>query len=117
MNQYKEEVQARWGDTAAYAEYTQKNPSAGDFEGMERIFEKFAQTMIRGDAPASASAQALVKELQDYITDRFYSCTLPILSGLGQMYAADERFQKNIDRYGTGTAAFCRDAIAAYCKQ
>ena len=40
-----------------------------------------------------------------------------ILSGLGQMYVADERFKKNIDKYGKGTAEFASEAIAAFCKE
>ena len=32
------------------------------------------------------------------------------------MYDADERFRKNIDKYGEGTAEFAAEAIAVYCK-
>jgi len=39
------------------------------------------------------------------------------LAGLGKMYVADERFKKNIDKYGEGTAEFVADAIAAYTKK
>ena len=39
------------------------------------------------------------------------------LAGLGEMYVADERFQKNIDKYGEGTAEFAAGAIAAYIKK
>ena len=39
-----------------------------------------------------------------------------ILAGLGQMFAADDRFRKNIDMAGgEGTADFVAQAIAAYC--
>lgn len=38
--------------------------------------------------------QALVKKLQAYITENFYTCTNEILAGLGQMYIADELFKK-----------------------
>ena len=31
------------------------------------------------------------------------------------MYVADERFTKNIDKFGAGTAQFMSDAIAVYC--
>jgi hypothetical protein len=33
------------------------------------------------------------------------------------MYVADERFKKNIDKYGEGTAEFVSKAIAIYCKR
>jgi hypothetical protein len=31
------------------------------------------------------------------------------------MYVADERFKKNIDKYGDGTAEFASKAIAVFC--
>lgn len=33
------------------------------------------------------------------------------LAGLGKMYVCDERFKKNIDKYGDGTAEFVAEAI------
>ena len=39
------------------------------------------------------------------------------IAGLGKMYACDERFKKNIDIYGDGTAEFAADAIAVYTKK
>ena len=44
-----------------------------------------------------------------------YACTDEILAGLGEMYTADERFQKNLDRFGEGTAAVLSAAIQVYC--
>ena len=59
----------------------------------------------------------LVKKLQGYITENYYHCTDEILSGLGQMYVADQRFKDNIDKHGEGTAEFTADAIAVYCQE
>ena len=36
------------------------------------------------------------------------------LAGLGKMYASDERFKKNIDKYGAGAAEFVAEAIEIY---
>ena len=72
---------------------------------------------IRHTDPASAEAQALIGKLRQYITDHFYTCTKPILAGLGQMYMADDRFRENIDRAGgEGCAEFVSRAIEIYCK-
>ena len=66
--------------------------------------------------PTAPEAQAAIRDLQQFITDHFYTCTPEILAGLGQMYVADDRFRKNIDMAGgEGTAAFVAQAIAAYC--
>lgn len=68
----------------------------------------------RRDLPASPDQG--IRDLQQFITDHFYTCTPEILAGLGQMYVADDRFRKNIDMAGgEGTAAFVAQAIAAYC--
>ena len=84
-------------------------------EGMNDIFRR-AAAMRQGD-PASPEAQALVKEWQDFVSANYYACTDEILAGLGEMYTADERFQKNLDRFGEGTAAFLSAAIKAYCQK
>lgn len=118
FDMYKQEVEARWGDTTAYAEYTENVAGKNEadlFAGMESILAAFAACKGDGNAPDSPSAQALVKGLQDYINAHFYTCTKEILAGLGQMYTADERFKNNIDKHGEGTAEFINTAITYYC--
>ena len=118
---YKAEAQQRWGNTDAYREHAEKTKgySKDKFSAlaadMDLIFGEFALCMKNGAAPEDREAQELVKKLQNHITDNYYTCTNPILSGLGQMYVADERFQNNIDRHGDGTAEFVSQAIARYC--
>ena len=80
------------------------------------IFAELAACNASGASADSAEAQALVAKLQAHVTENYYTCTDEILVGLGQMYVADERFKKNIDKYGEGTAEFTSLAIAAYCK-
>ena len=57
---------------------------------------------------------ALVAKLQIHITANYYTCTDEILAGLGQMYVVDERFKKNIDKYGEGTTEFATEGIRIY---
>ena len=83
---------------------------------MMAIFAEFAACKESGASADSSEAQALVAKLQAHITENYYPCTDQILSGLGQMYVADERFKINIDKYGEGTAEFVSDAIAMYIK-
>lgn len=75
----------------------------------------FALCMKKDESPDSTEAQNLVKMLQNHITENYYICTNEILSGLGQMYVADERFRNNIDKNADGTAAFICEAIKVYC--
>ena len=90
----------KWGDVNA---------------GLNAVFADFA-AIKDAETPESEAAQAVVKKLQTYITENFYTCTAEILSGLGQMYVADERFKANIDKNGNGTAEFASKAIAHYCR-
>ena len=117
---YKIEVRERWGDTSAYREHQEKTKNytkekwAEANDGLMEIFAEFAACKESGASAASAEAQALVTKLQAHITANHYTCTDEILAGLGKMYVADERFKKNIDRYGEGTAEFSADAIVLY---
>lgn len=120
--QYEAEAKEKWGSTAAYAEYEAKtgHDSAAQQQArlgaLEQVFADFAHCITGGAAPDSPEAQALVQALQTCITEHFYTCTKPILAGLGQMYVSDERFRNNIDRYADGTAEFVSRAIEIYCK-
>ena len=115
---YKAEVKEKWGQTQAYAEFAEKEKSGGYAEanaGLDRVMGEFAACMQAGHAPGSAEAQALVDRLQGFISEHYYTCTDPILAGLGQMYVADERFRKNIDRHAPGTAEYIAAAIKQHC--
>ncbi len=119
--QYEYEAKERWGATDAYGEHTEKTSGYTQdqwndaIEGMNNIFEEFANCKNSGASTNSEEALALVKKLQDYITEKLYTCTKEILAGLGQMYVCDERFKSNIDKCGEGTAEFVSEAIKVYC--
>ena len=119
---YETEARSRWGNTAAYREHEQKTKNytkekwAEANDGLMAIFAEFAACKQGGADVASAEAQAIVGKLQAHITANYYTCTDEILAGLGQMYVADERFKKNIDKYGEGSAEFVTLAIDNFCK-
>ena len=120
--QYEQEAKEKWGGTEAYEEYQEKSKNyssdtmSGILAGLEDVFEEFAVCMKDGKTSDSEEAQGLVKKLQGYITDNFYTCTKEILDGLGLMYVGDERFKAKIDKHGEGTAEYVSRAIDIYCK-
>ena len=122
MNNYNIEVEQRFGNTDAYKEHEQKTASYTKDkwqqvnDGLNAVLAEFAECLKNGQAPDSDEAQSLVKKLQNYITENFYTSTNEILKGLGQMYVADERFKANIDKHFEGTAQFISKAIEIYCK-
>ena len=123
MNNNKLEARERWGSTDAYREHEQKTKNyttekwAEANDGMMAIFAEFAECKESGARADSAEAQTIVAKLQAHITANYYTCTDEILAGLGKMYIADERFKKNIDKYGGGTAEFASAAIEVYCRK
>ena len=119
-NKYSEEVGKLWSSTSAYREHEQKTKNytkekwAEANNGLMAIFAELAACKDGGVSADSAEVQALVSKLQAHITANYYTCTDEILAGLGKMYITDERFKKNIDKYGEGTAEFAAKAICAF---
>ena len=121
MKSYETEARERYSNTAAYREHEQTTKSytkekwieAND--GLMAIFSEFASVKNSGMSADCDESQALCAKLQAYITANYYTCTDEILAGLGKMYVADERFKKNIDKCGEGTAEFASEAILKYC--
>ena len=121
LDRYAAQAKETWGKTEAYKEF--ENKTAGKTQAQQQetgdklmdIFREFGK--IRHLSPASPEAQALVSQLQNFITENYYTCTKQILFGLGQMYAAPGEMNENIDKAGgEGTGAFAREAITIYCR-
>ena len=119
LDAYAQEAKKRWGHTDAWRESQARGKNEqeelSDADGLMEIFRRLGQFRL-GD-PAASEAQALIAELQRYISGHYYNCTREILYGLGQMYAAGDEMNENIDRAGgAGTGDFARRAIEIYCK-
>ena len=121
IDEYTRRAKESWGDTPAYREFEQNAAERTVQESSDINNQLMALTAGFGalqnlpiDNPA---VQAQAAKLQAFITEHYYTCTDEILEGLGKMYVADERFKKNIDKYGDGTAEFASEAIAAFCRE
>ncbi len=120
IEQYEEEVKAKWGNTKAYQEYKQKD-TARNKDNYSKIADELMTMFselgeLKHLTPNADEVQKKISALQKFITDNYYACTNEILSGLGEMYVCDERFKNNIDKAGgEGTADFVKQAIVAYC--
>lgn len=118
--QYIGEARERWGDSEAFKESERRAAglTASDrndlYEGMDGIMEGFAKLNKRKIPANSEQARIQVGKLQNFISEKMYPCTDEILKALGQMYVEDERFTKNIDRHGEGTAAYISECISEY---
>jgi len=118
-NPYEQEARERWGDEAVDASKKklggmspEEQKAMGD--RMNEIYRKLA-ALRRGPAD-SDEAQAAIKEWYDFLNSGNFGThyTLEAFKGLGQMYVDDERFTRNIDKFGEGLAKFLRDGMAVY---
>lgn len=115
---YNDEAKERWGNTDAYRESSKRTKTYGKAEWAiiqdeySEILEGFQKH--KDLDPSSKELQDLVRRKQEHISRWYYPCSLDILKGLGEMYMADERFRKNLDKSGEGTARIMSLAIAAY---
>lgn len=121
QKEYAREAKSRWGKTEAYAEFTQKSEGRSEETekalgaGLMGLFVRLGQ--MRDQAPDSEVVQAWVAKLQAYITEHYYTCTKPILNGLGFMYSDGGEMNQNIDKAaGTGTGILAHQAIEIYSK-
>jgi len=120
IDAYAKQAKEAWGHTSQFKEFEKKQQNRSDEETkminkqFMMIFAEFGK--IKSDHCDSEEAQNLVRKLQTFITDHFYTCSNEVLSGLGKMYAGGGDFTHNIDEFaGEGTAVFVNKAIEYYC--
>ena len=122
LDDYSAQAKAMWGKTEAWKEYEQK--SNGRSKETEKdlgndlmgLFTRLGT--LRDQNPGSDTVQDWVAQLQAFITAHYYTCTKPILKGLGEMYAAGGSMTENIDKAGgSGTGAFAKAAIDIFCAE
>ncbi|MFZ3579112.1 MerR family transcriptional regulator [Virgibacillus sp. DJP39] len=115
-NPYEEEARKRWGDQAI----DKSNEKIGEMskEEQEVLGDKFDTiyrnlATLRNQSPSSEQSQAGIEEWFIYL-NKIGNYSLDAFKGLGQMYVDDERFTRNIDKYGEGLAKFMCDAMAIF---
>lgn len=119
-NRYAQEVKERWGNTAAYEEFSQREQHRTKREQDRIIAEEteIFKSLARqtNHSPASLNVQALIAAWQEHITKNYYHCNKQTLACLGKMYTQDTRFVDFFNQIQTGLADFISKAISIYCK-
>ena len=122
LNDYSAQAKTLYGKTDAYKEYEQK--ARGRSKEQEnalggQVMDFFVRLgQMKDLSPDSEAVQTWVKELQEFFTEHFYTCTPQLLLGLSEMYAGGGSMNENIDAVGgKGTGEFAREAIKIYCGQ
>ncbi len=119
LDDYSAQAKALYGKTDAYKEFSQK--SAGRTKEQEKdlgtqVMDFFARLgKMRPCDPDCEEAQTWAKELQDFLTANYYTCTTQILGSLAVSYAGGGSMSENIDKVGgAGTGAFAKEVIDIY---
>ncbi len=122
IKQFEEEAKKKWGTTPQYSEYMDNNKNKTSEQMAEigkefmEIFAKFGELKKYG--VDSLEVQENVKNLLDFITANFYTCSQEMLLNLATMYMSDERFKTNVDKAGgEGTTEFVVKGIKTYCSK
>ncbi|MEW8977794.1 MAG: MerR family transcriptional regulator [Symbiobacterium sp.] len=116
--EYEEEARQRWGgpefeeSLKRTRRYTRADWQRISAESSE-IYGNIARLMDRD--PGDEEVQQWVARWHEHINKWYYTCSLEVFRGLGEMYVEDERFTKNIDKTKPGLARFLRDAMRVYC--
>ncbi len=125
--EYEEEVATRWGaDAYASGDAWWTSRSAVEQAAFRadaaQLAADWAAAAAAGEEPGGEAGQRLAQRQYDWLSSvpdvpRASDGRLDpgYLTGLGEMYVADDRFAKN---YGGATgAAFVRDALAVYAER
>lgn len=120
-NPYEQEARERWGDKVVDKANSklkdipkdQQQALADEFNDIYRRL-----SAIRHLSPHSNEAQTGIKEWYDFLNSKTgHHYSLEAFKSLGAMYIADERFTKNIDKFGEGLALFMCKAMEFYANQ
>ena len=119
VNEYEQEVQERWGETAAFQQSQERTSkySHSDFAAakidQEAVTERFATAFGNGVDCNSPEVQEIVLAHRAAISKWFYDCSIEMQKNLALMYVGDERFKKYYDGRVRGLAQYVHDAIMA----
>ena len=119
VNEYEQEVQERWGETAAFQQSQARTSkySHADFAAakvdQEAVTERFATAFGNGLDCNSPEVQEIVLAHRAAISKWFYDCSIEMQKNLALMYVGDERFKKYYDGRVRGLAQYVHDAIMA----
>lgn len=119
IDQYSTQAKVLYGKTDAYKEYEEKSKGRTDRQEKDlgaQVMDFFVRLgELRPCQPDCQEARAWAKELQDFFTAHYYTCTPQILGSLADSYAGGGSMTENIDKAGgAGTGAFAKEVIDAY---
>ena len=119
LDEYSVQAKALYGKTDAYKEFEQKSKSRTQEQEKDlggQVMDFFVRLgKMRPCQPDCEAAQNWARQLQEFFTQHYYTCTPQILSSLAESYAGGGSMTENIDKAGgAGTGAFAKEVIDIY---
>ena len=112
-NPYEEEAREKWGSNAV--DKSEQNLKKMRTKEAERRFNEIYTELagVRHLEPESKEAQQQIHEWYEFLNE-IGEYSPEMFKGLGDMYVEDERFTKNINKFGDGLAQFMQHAMSVY---
>lgn len=116
-DEHQAEAKARWGQTDAYREASQRSKQYGRDEWQKiraeeaGILDNMAKAKQAGRSSDAEEVCDLAEAYRLHIDRWFYPCSHEMHLGLAEMYVADERFAAHFEKQGEGLTQFVAEAI------
>lgn len=115
----KAEAEAKYGDTYRESVQKVKKLSKQQWQAIQKeggdIYVGLAKLMDT-HKPDDVKVQALIKKHYQHL-HHFYTPTMEMYKGLGELYVQDARFTAFFDKIQLGLAVFINKAIGEFCKR
>lgn len=79
-----------------------------------QVFQTLAQNLQAGLPATATENQEQAAKLLQAIRTYGFDCSIEVFGHIGKGYVYNPEFKENIDKFGSGTAQYTSDAIAAY---
>lgn len=112
-NPYEEEAKEKWGSDAV--DKSKQNLKKMGTKETERRFNEIYTELanVRHLEPESEDAQQQIHKWYEFLNE-IGEYSPEMFKGLGDMYVEDERFTKNINKFGDGLAQFMQQAMSVH---
>ena len=85
-------------------------------EAFNQVFRNLAENLQVGLKVDAAENQVQAANLLQAIRTYGFDCSLEVFASIGKGYVANLEFKENIDKFGSGTAQYAAEVIAAYVR-
>lgn len=108
---YHQEAVEKYGqEVMGQALERQKGHEDEATAAFNQVFQTLVQNLQVGLPATATENQELLQAIRTYGFD----CSIEVFGHIGKGYVYNPEFKENIDKFGSGTAQYTSDAIAAY---